>query len=74
MATVLYDMRKKNMNEQFYKGDMVQRIIASHYTNHQHSDAIGIVLMVRSPIARVYFYDTNREELWNTKVLKKVAK
>jgi hypothetical protein len=62
------------MNEELHKGDMVQRVIASHYTGGQRSDAIGIVLMVRSPIARVYFYDTNREELWNTKVLKKVTK
>jgi len=62
------------MNEQLCKGDIVQRVIASHYTNHQHSDAIGIVLMVRGPIARVYFHDTNREELWNTKVIKKVPK
>ena len=56
------------------KGDLVKRMIASHYTDHIRSDAFGIVLSVFYPVARVYFYDTNREELWNQKVLELVSR
>ena len=56
------------------KGDLVTRVIPSHYTNHQHSDAIGIVIRVHYPLARVYFYDTGKEEIWNQKVLQKITK
>ena len=56
----------------FDKGDLVRRMIATHYTDHQYSDAIGVVLRVHFPLARVYFYDTNKEEIWNQKVLEKV--
>tara|TARA_A100001391_G_scaffold202792_1_gene193338 strand:+ start:1605 stop:1841 length:237 start_codon:yes stop_codon:yes gene_type:complete len=55
-------------------GDLVRRMIATHYTNHQHSDAVGVVLKVFPPLAQVYFYDTNKEETWNQKVLKIVTK
>ena len=58
----------------FEKGDLVTRMIASHYTDGQYSDAIGVVIRVHYPLARVYFYDTNKEEIWNQKVLKKVSK
>lgn len=58
----------------FEKGDLVKRMIASHYTNGQMSDAIGVVLSVNFPLARVYFYDSNKEEVWNQAVLKKVEK
>ena len=55
-------------------GDLVKRMIASHYTGGQRSDAVGVVLKAYFPLARVYFYDTNKEEVWNQKVLKKVSK
>ena len=61
-------------NNKLQKGDLVRRMIASHYTDHIRSDAMGIVLNVYYPVARVYFYDTNREELWNQKVLELVSK
>ena len=56
------------------KGDLVRRMIASHYTDGQQSDAIGVVLSAHHPIAKVYFYDTNREELWNQQVLELVSR
>jgi hypothetical protein len=56
----------------FEKGDLVRRMIATHYTDHRYSDAMGVVLRVHYPLARVYFYDTNTEEIWNQKVLEKV--
>ena len=55
-------------------GDLVRRMIATHYTDHQHSDAVGVVLKVFPPLAQVYFYDTNKEETWNQKVLQVVSK
>ena len=58
----------------FEKGDLVKRMIASHYTHGQMSDAIGVVLSVNFPLARVYFYDSKKEEVWNQAVLKKVEK
>ena len=58
----------------FEKGDLVTRMIATHYTGGRHSDAIGVVVRVHYPLARVYFYDTNKEEIWNQKVLKKISK
>ena len=58
----------------FEKGDLVKRMIASHYTHGQMSDAIGVVLSVNFPLARVYFYDSNKEEVWNQAVHKKVEK
>ena len=61
-------------NNKLEKGDLVTRVIPSHYTNHQHSDAIGVVLRVNFPLARVYFYDTQKEEIWNQKVLQKITK
>ena len=57
----------------FKKGDLVKRMLPSHYTNHNHSDANGVVLRVFYPLARVYFYDTNKEEIWNQKVLELVS-
>lgn len=57
----------------FKKGDLVKRMIASHYTDNVHSDANGVVTRVFYPLARVYFYDTNREEVWNQKVLELVS-
>ena len=64
------------MNEEskFIKGDLVRRMIASHYTHGRMSDAFGVVLNSHYPIARVYFYDTNKEEVWNEKVLELVSK
>ena len=47
-------------------------MIATHYTDHQYSDALGVGIRVHYPLARVYFYDTNKEEIWNQKVLEKV--
>ena len=64
----------RNEENKFQKGDLVTRVIPSHYTNHQHSDAIGVVIRVHYPLARVYFYDTKKEEIWNQKVLAKVSK
>ena len=55
-------------------GDLVKRMIASHYTGGQRSDAVGVVLKANFPLARVYFYDTKKEEIWNQKVLEKVSK
>lgn len=62
--------RKNNLQ----KGDLVKRMIASHYTDHIRSDAFGVVLNVYYPVARVYFYDTNREELWNQRVLELISR
>ena len=53
----------------FKPGDLVKRVIPSHYTNHCHSDAVGVVIKANYPLARVYFYDTSKEEIWNQKVL-----
>ena len=55
-------------------GDLVRRMIASHYTNGELSNAIGVVLKVFPPLAQVYFYDTSQEETWNQKVLQVVSK
>ena len=49
-------------------------MIASHYTNGLLSDAMGVVLRAHYPIARVYFYDTNKEEVWNEKVLELISR
>ena len=57
----------------FKKGDLVKRMIATHYTDHIRSSAIGLVIKVHYPLARVYFYDTNKEEIWNQKVLELVS-
>ena len=54
-------------------GDLVKRMVASHYTGGLRSDAVGVVLKAYFPLARVYFYDTNKEEIWNQKVLKKMS-
>lgn len=64
-------MEKKS---KFIKGDLVKRMIASHYTDNIRSDAVGIVLKVFHPLARVYFYDTNQEENWNQSVLELVSR
>ena len=48
-------------------------MIATHYTDHIRSDAVGVVLRVFYPLTRVYFYDTNSEEIWNQKVLELVS-
>ena len=50
-------------------GDLVKRMVPYHYTDHKHSDAVCVVLKVFPPLANVYFYDTNKEETWNQKVL-----
>ena len=57
----------------FKKGDLVKRMIPSHYTNNEYSDAIGVVLSSAFPLARVYFYDTSKEEVWNQKVLQLIS-
>jgi len=56
------------------KGDLVKRMIASHYTDHIRSDAFGVVINIYYPVARVYFYDTNREEVWNQNVLELISR
>ena len=56
------------------KGDLVKRMVPSHYTNGNHSDAVGVVLAANFPLARVFFYDTQKEEVWNQKVLEKVSR
>ena len=58
----------------FIKGDLVKRVIATHYTDFQYSDAFGVVLNAHHPIARVYFYDTNKEEVWNQNVLELISR
>ena len=58
----------------FEAGDLVKRMIPSHYTGGLHSDAIGVVLKAYFPLAKVYFYDTSKEEVWNQKVLEKLSK
>ena len=65
---------KKKTENIVEAGDLVTRMIRSHYTNHNYSDAIGVVLKANFPVARVYFYDTSREEVWNQKVLTKISK
>ena len=60
--------------EKFEKGDLVKRMIASHYTNGQMSDAVGVIIRVHYPLARVYFYDSNKEEIWNQNVLELVSR
>ncbi len=55
-------------------GDLVRRMVPSHYTGGSRSDAIGVVLKAYFPLAKVYFYDTRKEEVWNQKVLEKVSK
>jgi len=60
--------------DELKKGDLVRRMIASHYTDHIRSDAVGVVLRVFHPLARVYFYDTNQEENWNQSVLELVSR
>ena len=55
-------------------GDLVRRMVPSHYTHNEHSDAVGVVLKVFPPLASVYFYDTNKAETWNQKVLQMVTK
>jgi hypothetical protein len=55
-------------------GDLVKRMVPSHYTGGMHSDAIGVVLRAYFPLAKVYFYDTSKEEVWNQKVLEKLSK
>ena len=62
------------MKDKIETGDLVRRMIPSHYTNHSHSDAVGVVLSSTFPLARVYFYDTSKEEIWNQKVLEIVSK
>jgi hypothetical protein len=58
----------------FKPGDLVKRMMASHYTDNKPSDAIGVVLESTWPLAKVYFYDTANEEVWNQKVLEKINK
>ena len=58
----------------FEKGDLVKRMIPSHYTDGRHSDAIGVVLAAMFPLAKVFFYDTRKSEGWNQKVLEKITK
>lgn len=60
--------------DKLQKGDLVRRVIKSHYTNNTYSDAIGVVIRVFPPLARVYFYDSNKEEIWNQKVLELVSR
>ena len=60
--------------DKLQKGDLVRRMIKSHYTNNAYSDAIGVVIRVFPPLARVYFYDSNKEEIWNQKVLEIVSR
>ena len=62
------------MKDKIETGDLVRRMIPSHYTNHSHSDAVGVVLSSTFPLARVYFCDTYKEEVWNQKVLEIVSK
>ncbi len=70
-------MASKGVNGEenlFEAGDLVKRMIASHYTGGQRSDAMGVVLRAYFPLAKVYFYDTGKEEVWNQKVLEKIQK
>jgi len=70
-----HDDWKFTPDEQKLKtGDLVRRMIASHYTGGERSDAVGVVLKVFPPLAKVYFYDTNKEETWNQKVLEVITK
>lgn len=55
-------------------GDLVKRSIATHYTDHEHSDAFGVVIAAHYPLAKVYFYDTGKEESWNQSVLELVSR
>tara|TARA_R110002074_G_scaffold174068_1_gene337004 strand:- start:1863 stop:2078 length:216 start_codon:yes stop_codon:yes gene_type:complete len=71
MAIKRYEPLGEN---RFKPGDLVKRMIASHYTDHIKSDAIGVVLESTWPLAKVYFYDTAGEEVWNQKVLEKINK
>lgn len=66
--------KMKMINRKLQSGDMVKRMIATHYTNHQISDALGVVLAAHYPLAKVYFYDTNREESWNQNALELVSR
>ena len=67
------------MIENFKVGDLVKRQIASVYTRGKRSDAVGVILKITegdfgAPLAKVYFYDTNKNEVWNCKVLEKVER
>jgi hypothetical protein len=63
-----------NENNQLERGDLVKRMITSHYTNMHYSDAIGVVLSSHYPLAKVFFYDTNKEETWNQRVLERIQR
>ena len=71
MSIKIYEPLGEN---RFKPGDLVKRMIASHYTDNKPSDAIGVVLESTWPLAKVYFYDTANEEVWNQKVLELIAK
>tara|TARA_R110000765_G_scaffold393019_1_gene486282 strand:- start:430 stop:666 length:237 start_codon:yes stop_codon:yes gene_type:complete len=60
--------------DEFKVGDLVKRTMASHYTDHNESDAIGVIISLDAHLAKVYFYDTSKNEVWNRKVLEAVKK
>tara|TARA_R110000796_G_scaffold54024_3_gene126535 strand:- start:102 stop:338 length:237 start_codon:yes stop_codon:yes gene_type:complete len=60
--------------DDFKVGDLVKRTMASHYTNHNKSDAFGVIISLNAHLAKVYFYDTNKNEVWNRKVLEAVKR
>ena len=65
------------MKDKFRVGDLVKRQIASHYTKGKMSDAVGVIIKLIEgdlgvSLAKVYFYDTSQNEMWNCKVLEKV--
>jgi hypothetical protein len=67
------------MTSKLKVGDLVKRQIASIYTKGERSDAVGVILKfiggeIGAALAKVYFYDTNKNEVWNCKVLEKVER
>tara|TARA_R100000152_G_C6731195_1_gene155866 strand:+ start:155 stop:409 length:255 start_codon:yes stop_codon:yes gene_type:complete len=67
------------MTSELKVGDLVKRQIASIYTKGKRSDAVGVILKLTegslgAMLAKVYFYDTNKNEVWNCKVLEKVER
>ncbi len=69
-----HDWQYASEERKLQVGDLVRRMIPSHYTDHKHSDSVGVVLKVFPPLAKVHFYDTQKAETWNQRVLEKVSK
>jgi len=62
-------------NQSLEAGDLVKRIIKSHYTNYQPSETIGVVIRADiHPLVEVYFPDNTIRETWNKSGLRLISK